>query len=377
MVSPDYYQILGVGRGARPAEIKKAYKRLARKCHPDLNPTNRAAEQQFKRITEAYEVLSDPEKRRRYDLTGSASGAPSAESPFQPGFSGFGAGTGPGFDFSGAGFGRGFSDILQEIFGRENEARRPRDAESGEDRIYPMRIGFFDALRGLATTLDLEREAACSDCQGVGTVTSARPRVCTECQGTGKVQRTGGAIRFTSTCRRCGGGGKLAEEPCRRCGGSGRVARREKVQVQIPAGVDTGSRIRLAGKGGPGVLGGAPGDLYIQIQVDSHPVFSRVGDQILCTVPVSFSEAALGAKIEVPTIDGPATIRVPPGTQSGQRFRLKGKGAPSLRGAGRGDQIVEVRVVTPDVRDERARAILRELAEIDRTNLRSHLETRS
>ncbi len=372
MPAVDYYQVLGVGRKARPAEIKKAYKRLARKCHPDLNPGNRAAEEQFKRITEAYAVLSDSEKRRRYDQAG----APGGGSPFEGGFAGSGGGAPPGAGFASAGFGAGFSDIFAEIFG-EGPAPRVREPLPGEDRVHLMRVGFFDALRGLTTTLQVEGEEACAGCAGAGTVPSSRGRICPDCQGTGRVERLGGRIRFTPTCRRCGGSGRLMEEPCRRCDGSGKTARLQKIQVHIPAGVDTGSRVRIQGRGGAGILGGPPGDLYIQIQVDSHPFFSRAGEQILCSVPISFSEAALGAKVEVPTIDGPATIRIPPGTQSGQKFRLRGKGAPSLRGDGRGDQIVDVRVVTPDVRDERSRALLRELSELDRTDLRSHLGGRS
>jgi len=369
MPSADYYQVLGVSRKARPTEIKKAYKRLARKCHPDLNPGNQGAEEQFKRITEAYETLSDPEKRRRYDQSGPGA----AGSAFQSGFGGRAA---PDFDFSAAGFRTGFSDIFAEIFG-EGPATRPREARPGEDRGHPMRIGFFDALHGIRTTLEIEGEQTCGECSGLGTLLSPRGQACPECRGSGKVERLGGRIRFTPTCQRCGGSGRLTEEPCRRCAGSGTISSRQKIQVHIPPGVDTGSRVRIAGKGGAGILGGPPGDLYIQIQVDSHPFFSRAGDQILCGVPISFSEAALGARLEVPTVDGPATIRIPPGTQSGQKLRLRGKGAPSLRGGGRGDQIVEIRVVTPDVRDERARTLLRELAEMDRTDLRSRLGGRS
>jgi len=372
MPSADYYQLLGVGRKARPAEIKKAYKRLARKCHPDLNPGNRAAEERFKRITEAYEVLSDPEKRRRYDQMGATAQGPS----FRPGFTGFGGGASPDFGFPSGGLGAGFSDIFAEIFG-ERPAPRSREPRPGEDRVHPIRIGFFDALRGLTTELPIEGEEACGECAGSGVVSSARVPVCPDCQGTGRIERTGGRIRFSSACRRCGATGKLTEETCRRCGGSGNIGRLQKIQVRIPPGVDTGSRVRIPGKGGAGALGGPPGDLYIQIQVDSHPFFSRAGDQILCTVPVSFSEAALGSKVEVPTLDGPASIRIPPGTQSGQKIRLRGRGAPSLRGGGRGDQIVEVRVVTPDARDERVRTLLRQLAEMDRTDLRGHLESGS
>jgi len=368
MPSTDYYQVLGVGRKARPAEIKKAFKRLARKCHPDLNPGNRAAEEQFKRITEAYEVLADPEKRRRYDQAG----APATGSQAGPGSPGFGSAPGGGFDFSAAGFGGAFSDIFEEFF-RRDPAPRGRDPHPGQDKVYPMRVGFFDALRGLSTTLELDGETACPDCGGLGSISSARSQICPDCQGSGRVQRQGGRIRFTPACRRCSGTGRLTEEVCRRCAGTGTVHKREKVQVQIPPGVDTGSRVRLPGKGGPGFLGGPRGDLHILIQVDSHPYFSRVGEQILCTLPISFSEAALGFKVEVPTIEGTSSIRIPPGTQSGQKFRLREKGAPSLRGGGRGDQIVEVKVVTPDIRDERARALLRELAELDRSNLRSHL----
>lgn len=372
MAAMDPYQVLGVGRKATSADIKKAYKRLARKCHPDLHPGNRAAEDQFKRITEAYEILSDSAKRRRFDQTGSAAENPA---PPPPG-AGFEQGFPPGFGFGAGGFGRGFSDIFEEFFNPTVGQVPPRPM-AGEDRVYPFRIGFFDALRGLSTTLDLEREIACPDCQGLGSVPSAQPKLCPDCGGTGKIQRQGGRVRFTSDCRRCGGTGRLSEEACRRCGGTGRIPQRERVQIRIPAGVDTGSRVRLAGKGGAGTLGGAPGDLYVQIQVEGHPFFSRAGDQILCSVPISFSEAALGARVEVPTLDGPSSIRIPPGTQSGQKLRLRGKGAPSLKGNGRGDQIVEVKVVTPEVRDERTRALFRELSGEDGSNLRAHLKAYS
>ncbi len=375
----DYYKVLGVGRKASAAEIKKAFKRLARKCHPDLNPGNRTAEEQFKRITEAYDVLSDSEKRRRYDQTGSASGAASPPPPgdFHRGPGDFGRGPGTaGFDFDAGAFGGGgFSDIFEELF-RQSRTQQ-RGPSPGEDRVTNFRIGFFDALKGLETSLELEREAPCEQCGGSGHVHSARPRVCPDCEGTGKIQRRGGRIRFTSECPTCGGTGKLQEEPCARCAGTGKTSRRERIRVQIPAGVDTGSRVRLAGKGAAGSQGGPPGDLYIQIQVEPHPFFSRAGDQILITVPVTFSEAGLGAKVEVPTIDGPAVIRIPPGTQSGQKLRLKGKGAPSLKGPGRGDQIVEVKVVTPQVRDEKARALLRELGPLEGQDLRVHLKAHS
>jgi len=373
MASLDFYQVLGVGRKSTPGDIKKAYKRLARKCHPDLNPGNRAAEEQFKRITEAYEVLSDPEKRRRYDRTGSASPGTGFR---PPGTEGFGTGFPPDVGPELGGFGRGFAEIFEEFF-HPSTGPRNHGPSPGEDRVYPIRIGFFDALRGLKTTLEIDGEVSCPDCGGLGNVKSHRAPICAECGGTGAIRRQGGRVRFTAECRRCGGTGKLAEEPCGRCGGSGKASRREKLQVQIPAGVDTGSRVRLAGKGGAGLMGGPPGDLYIQIQVDSHPFFSRAGDQILCTVPISFSEAALGARVEVPSSDGPASIRIPPGTQSGQKFRLRGKGAPSLKGGGRGDQIVEVKVVTPDVHDEKARSLLRELGELDRADLRGHLKAHS
>jgi molecular chaperone DnaJ len=375
----DYYKVLGVGRKASAAEIKKAFKRLARKCHPDLNPGNRTAEEQFKRITEAYEVLSDSEKRRRYDQTGSASSAASPPPPGDvhrgPGDFGRGPGT-AGFDFDAGAFGGGgFSDIFEELF---RQSRTQQHGPSpGEDRVTTFRIGFFDALKGLETSLELEREAPCEQCGGSGHVRSARSRVCPDCEGTGKIQRRGGRIRFTSECPTCSGTGKLQEEPCARCAGTGKTSRRERIRVQIPAGVDTGSRVRLAGKGAAGSQGGPPGDLYIQIQVEPHPFFSRAGDQILITVPVTFSEAGLGAKVEVPTIDGPALIRIPPGTQSGQKLRLKGKGAPSLKGPGRGDQIVEVKVVTPQVRDEKTRALLRELGPLEGQDLRVHLKAHS
>jgi molecular chaperone DnaJ len=352
-----YYQVLGVEPKARTGEIKKAYRRLARKHHPDLNPGDRRAEERFKKVSEAYDVLSDPEKRRAYDAQLGVAAA--GRVPYQP------AGTGAAapFDFGDAGGGLGgFSSFISEIFGgREpfpGEDGRPR---RGEDVIHPVNISFFEALRGLVTSVEIDAETACSRCAGRGTVPSRARSPCGDCGGSGRVTRVSGLLRFASTCRRCRGEGSIGVEGCGDCGGSGVRRRRETLRVQIPAGVDSGSRVRVPGMGRAGRNGGPPGDLYLLIRVDAHPVFARIGDNIHCTVPITVSEAALGARLEVPTIDGKATIRIPPGTESGQKLRLRGKGAPSLRGTGRGDQYVEVRVVTPKPGDERTRRLLREL----------------
>jgi molecular chaperone DnaJ len=363
MSNQDYYRLLGVGRDASAEEIKKAYRKLARKYHPDVNPGDKQAEERFKKISEAYDVLSDPKKREVYNAYGSYS------DNFRPGAGGHAPGVDfSGFDFSGFGS-TGFSDIFSQFF--QGGARAPQP-QRGEDLEYQVSIGFHEALKGLQTRITYARRDICSACNGKGQSVEGRTSECPLCQGTGRVTQTRGRMKFSVTCSQCGGTGKSGKQ-CPACRGEGRVQTTENLDIKIPAGVQTGSRIRFAGKGDAGIQGAPPGDLYIVASVGSHPFFERLGDNIYCKVPVTLTEAALGAKIEVPTVDGRAMLKIPPGTQHGQKFRLRERGAPSLRAATRGDQFVEVQVVLPKVADERSKEILRELARLNPSNPRSGL----
>ncbi len=353
------YQVLGVDRRARIADIKKSYRKLARKYHPDLNPGDARSESRFKEISEAYEVLSDPQKRKAHDLQleygdarsagGSARGGPREHEGV--------------FDLGDAG---GFSSFFSEILGGRPSEPFDRNApRRGEDLTHAVRLSFFDAMRGLTTSITVDAESACPRCNGSGKIPSRHRRPCNQCAGTGRISRATGSLRFSSPCPRCDGGGTLGWDGCGNCGGAGVLRARETIKVHTPPGVDTGSRVRVPGKGRAGRNGGPPGDLFITTQVEPHPYFRRIGDNIYCAVPVTVTEAALGTSIEVPTIDGKTVIRVPPGTENGQKLRLRGKGAPSLRDSVRGDHYVEIRVTTPRAADERSRQILRELGDLD------------
>ena len=387
----DYYAILGVSRDAKPEEIRKAYRHLARKHHPDVNPNNKGAEERFKEISGAYEILGDEKKRKIYDQYGFYS------DNLPPGGYGYGpAGptpsSVPGFDFSGfdfsnlddsgaeasrqgGGVGSAFRDIFSQIFSRGEREAASEGPEKGSDIEYRMHLSFSDAIRGTQVRITVAHEEACNTCRGTGT--TAGPAVsCTGCGGTGKATRQVGAMRFAMTCPQCGGSGKQ-RRPCSSCHGTGSIRRPETFEVRIPPGVDTGSRVRVPGKGNAGIQGGPPGDLFIVTEVEPHSVFERKGDNIYVKLPVTITEAALGAKVEVPTIDGMSTIKIPPGTQSGQKLRLRGKGAPSLRessGQLRGDQFVEVQVMVPRVADERTKEILRELARLNPEDPRKDLK---
>jgi molecular chaperone DnaJ len=386
----DYYGTLGVGRDAKPEEIRKSYRHLARKYHPDVNPGNKAAEEKFKQLSEAYEILSDEKKRKIYDQYGFysdnlppggyTSGAERTPNAPPPGvdFSGFDfsnfedAGSEPGK--RGSGIGGGFRDIFSQIFSRGDHEAPSEEPEKGSDIEYRMHIGFGDAIRGAQVRITVGRDETCSTCHGTGAAPG--PTItCPNCSGTGKVARQVGTMRFDMPCPQCGGTGKQ-HRPCPKCHGRGSIQTPETLTVRIPPGVDTGSRVRVPGKGNAGVQGGPPGDLYIVTEVEPHPVFERKGDNIYVKLPVSISEAALGAKVEVPTINGPSTIKIPPGTQSGQKLRLRGKGAPSLRdssGEVRGDEFVEVQVMVPRVADERTKEILRELSRLNPEDPRKDL----
>ena len=381
----DYYETLGVGRKATAAEIKKAYRRLARKHHPDVNPNDRSAEDRFKRIQESYDVLSDPKKRAMYDQYGfySDQGAAAA------GGAGHGAGPMPGFDFSGFDFstaaggagggpgrGPGFADALKDMFSQFTGGRGagPEQAEirRGEDLEYQAHIGFWDSIRGTVARLSVQHYATCTRCNGSGG--GGGGGVCPECHGAGNVTQMAGTMRFQLACRTCEGTGRL-RHVCATCHGEGRLYQPENVEVRIPQGTQDGARLRVAGKGNAGVGGGPTGDLYIVVHIDAHPFFERRGDDVYIKVPVTVTEAALGAKIEVPTIDGQTLLKIPPGTQSGQKFRLRERGVESPRTRQRGDQYVEVSIHVPRVTDERSKEILRELGRLNPADPRAGLKT--
>jgi len=387
MAKEDFYKVLGVERKAKPEEIKKAYRKLARKFHPDVNPGDKAAEERFKLITEAHDVLSDPKKRSVYDRFGQYSdtladaAARGAEPGGFPGGAAGGRGA-PNFDFTGfdwntaSGGGGGasgssFRDIFSDLFGggkAEREPPRPM-AQRGADIEMPLALSFEEAITGMTTNITVNRSEQCSRCNGAGD-TGGLPVICPTCKGSGQVQRAGGRLRFAQECPDCDGLGKR-RPPCSLCQGKGTTPKTESVKVRIPAGVDTGSRVRVPGKGEGGRLGAPAGDLFILTNVGRHPHFTRKGDNVYVTIPVTVPEAALGAKIEVPTVEGKAQLKIPPGTQSGQKFRLRERGAPSLRNPqARGDQFVEVQVTLPKVLSEETKDLLRRYSQLNPENPR-------
>ncbi|HET6844434.1 MAG TPA: molecular chaperone DnaJ [Candidatus Angelobacter sp.] len=401
----DYYGTLGVKKAASQEEIRKAFRKLARKYHPDVNPNDKKAEERFKELSEANDVLSDPKKRKIYDQLGFYSDNidPAAAEAYARG-GGFGAGgfgAGPssggqgqgqgmpfdfgGFDFSdftGAGSGSsrqrgstgGFRDIFSGIFGgghAGSASRQQQGPEPGSDLEYHVNIGFWDAIRGTVPRINITRQDVCSNCGGKGATGAVG--VCSECGGKGQVTQTSGRMKFNMECPRCHGTGK-AQSVCHTCHGDGVVQRTEPLEVRVKAGTRDGQRIRIAGKGNAGVNGGPPGDLYLIMRIGEHPVFRREGDDIYVTVPITAMEAALGTRIEVPTIDGRSQLKVPPGTQSGQKLRLREKGVPSATKEGhRGDQIVEMKIVVPEARDLKVRELWQELQKLNPEDPRSEL----
>ncbi len=375
----DYYATLGVKKTATPEEIRKAFRKAARKYHPDVNPNDKKAEEKFKEISEANDVLSDEKKRKVYDQLGFYSdqidpaqaeayarqqrsgGAPVDFDGFD--FSGFQGGAhgqqaGPGSSSWGS-----FKDIFSGIFTGAQQQQRPHGPQPGTDLEYQATIDFWSAIRGGQARIQVNRQEICPTCHGMAQ--TGGPKTCPECNGTGQVTQMGGRMKFNIPCPSCGGSGRVTND-CPTCHGEGTVSKTETVEFRIKPGTRDGQRIRLPGKGNAGLNGGAPGDLYVIVRTGTNPVFTRAGDDIHLTVPVTIAEASMGAKIEVPTIDGSAQLKIPPGTQNGQKLRLRERGVESASHPGqRGDQIVTIEVVVPTLNDERSREIMRELAKLN------------
>jgi molecular chaperone DnaJ len=365
----DYYELLGVARKANAKDIRAAFRKLARKYHPDLNPGDKSAEEKFKQLQEAYDVLSDTKKRQMYDQygfysenipQGGPAGSYSSEGDSNVNFD-FG-----GFDFGGgsgsAGGGGSFRDLFSQFFNRggARTAMEP-EQEPGGDLEYQLEIDFWDAVRGAVKKVSITRMDTCETCHGTGAIGS--PETCPVCGGSGTIKQSARNMSFNVPCNRCGGTGKI-RKVCKTCGGEGRVRRTETIDVRIPAGVANGGRVRVPGKGNSGTMGAPAGDLYLRVVVKPHDFFERRGNDLYTEVPVTVAEATLGAKIEVPTIDGRSLVRIPPGTNSGKTLRLKEKGVPNARTGARGDQYALIQVVVPQPTDERVRNLMKELESV-------------
>jgi molecular chaperone DnaJ len=355
VIKVDYYEVLGVERTASDQELKAAYRKLAMQYHPDRNPDNAEAEEKFKACSEAYQVLSDPQKRAAYDRFGHA------------GVSGAGPAAG-GFDGSPfAGF-EDLGDIFGDLFGfnvggRGATGRGPSRAQKGRDLHYELTLEFEEAVFGKETQITIERREACVDCKGQGTAGGRGPATCQQCQGRGQVRYQQGFFSIARTCPVCGGTGTMITNPCETCGGDGREVKERNVSVKVPAGVEDGTRIRYQGEGDVGRNGGPAGDLYVELSVSPHKFFERAGHDLHCTVPVSFPQAALGDELTLPTLDGEVRLKVPEGTQSGKEFKIRGKGVPYLNSNGRGDLIVQIVVQTPAKLTKVQKELVRQLGE--------------
>ena len=348
MEEKDYYKILGVSRDASEEEIKKNYRKIAMQYHPDRNPGNKEAEEKFKTTSEAYEVLRDPQKREIYDRYG-------MEGLKGTGFTGF-----RGFEdiFS------AFGDIFEDFFAFGTTNKRRAKVRQGADLRYDLKISFNDAAFGKETEIEIPKNVICEICNGTGAKPGTYPTECPNCKGSGQVTRSQGFFTISTTCGQCHGEGKFIPHPCKECRGYGRVRKNKTIQIKTPAGIDTGSKLRIRGEGEEGERGGPPGDLFVFIYVEPHDFFAREGDDIICQIPISFPQATLGAEIEIPTLNGKRKITIPKGTESGEIFSLKGEGFPKLRGYGRGDQLVQVIVKTPKNLTKRQEQILKEFEEL-------------
>ncbi|MEW6730740.1 MAG: molecular chaperone DnaJ [Acidobacteriota bacterium] len=353
MSKRDYYEVLGVGRNATESEIKSAYRKLAMKYHPDKNPGDKEAEEKFKEAAEAYSILSDQNQRAKYDRYGHAGIGTSAASSAAGGF--------------GAGF-PGFEDILGDLFGFSDifgSNRRSRQVQRGADLRYDLEITLEEAAQGVKTKIQVPRLETCAACQGVGAAPGTSPANCPTCNGIGQVRYQQGFFSVSRTCSYCRGTGKVIKDPCRECRGEGRIARERTLEIKIPPGVDSGARLRVQGEGEAGIGGGPPGDLYVVISLKEHAIFERQDNNLYCTVPITFTQAALGADITVPTLDGEEPLHINEGTQTGTVFRLKSRGMPALGGRGRGDLFVAVNVVTPTNLSREQRRLMEEFAKIE------------
>jgi molecular chaperone DnaJ len=344
-VTKDYYRILGVSRSASPEEIKKAYRRLALKYHPDKNPDDPEAAERFKEMNEAYEVLSDPEKRRSYDRYGTAAGPRMAE----------------GYADFDLGFGSLFEDLFEGVFGGTRRA----SVQRGADLRYTLTIPLEEVAKGAEKEIVIPRFESCEVCGGTGARPGTRPKACPLCRGSGQIRFSRGLLTISQTCHRCRGEGVVIDTPCRQCQGEGRVHKERTITVKIPTGVETGMRLRIAGEGEAGPKGGSRGDLYVILQVEEHPIFHREGDDLSCEVPISFTQAALGGEARIPTLTGMIPMPIPPGTQPGTEFRLDGYGLPNFRGYGRGDLKVKVLVEIPTRLTTKQRELLEELHSLE------------
>ena len=360
MAKRDLYEVLGVNRDASEDELKKAYRKLAMKFHPDRNPDNKEAEEKFKEGKEAYEILTDANKRAAYDRYGHEGVNPSMG----------GGGGGQGFD----GFADAFGDIFGDIFGGGGGGggRGRSNVYRGADLRYNLEISLEEAARGAEKTIRIPAQEECEPCHGTGAKPGTQPKTCPTCGGAGQVRIQQGFFSIQQTCPKCHGSGRIIPEPCTSCGGAGRVKRQKTLEVKIPAGIDNGMRLRHGGQGEPGVNGGPAGDLYVEIHIKQHAVFQRDGDDLHCEMPISFTTAALGGEIEIPTLDGAANIRIPAETQSAKVFRLRGKGIRNVRSHAPGDLMVHVIVETPVKLTERQKELLREFGDIASTNAERH-----
>ncbi len=360
MEEKDYYKLLGVSRDASEEEIKKSYRKVAMQYHPDRNPGDKEAEERFKLASEAYEVLRDPEKRQIYDRYG-------IEGLKGTGFTGF-----RGFEdiFS------AFGDIFEDFFGFGGTSRRRATrVRPGGDLRYDLKISFLDAAFGKEAEFEIPKSATCDHCHGSGAKPGTSPTVCPNCRRTGQVSRSQGFFTISTTCTHCQGEGRIITNPCKNCRGLGKVKTTKKLQVKIPPGVDTGSKLRIRGEGEEGQQGGPPGDLFVFLYVEPHDFFAREGDDVLCQIPISITQAALGTEMEVPTLTGKKSLKIPRGTESGDILKLKGEGFPRLRTHGRGDQIVQVIVKTPKNLTKRQEELLQEFEEIGRAGGREEEES--